>query len=615
MSEAEDRGLEAVQAALAKAVEFVPPPSDERADPPPHDGSPGDPLDPSRSPRLPEGCPVAPLGINGDHYYYLDASRQLRAVKAKDHSRLGVASLFGSRIDALYEHWPRKDKDSNITGWRPEKVAEILMASAADCGVWNVMGRTRGPGAWATEDGCLVYHVGDGLIFSRASGDAIARSGRPSVHPPGPGGRYVYPAAAAQPRPCDDQVPVGAKGPGQQVLDLLNTWHWKRGEIDAHLLLGWIAAAIVGGALDWRPLAWITGAKATGKSTLHKVIAWLLGDGLVSVADATPAGIWQKLGHASLPVAFDELEADEDNRRVNKVVELARLAASGALMLRGGADHVGSEFVARSCFVFSSILIPPLQSQDRSRMAILELKRLEKVSPPKMDAKSMGELGAQLRRRMLDQWPRFEETLDSYRQELAVNGGHGGRGADVFGTLLACADLVLFDASPETEALSGWSAKLKAANMSEIDDANHDHLLDHLRTTVLDVYRNGIKKTVGQIMLEAAGKAGEENFDVTAESQRVLGTYGMRYLVHPAGHELEGEWLAFANSHQGLAGLLQGTYWNKRSGTTGVWVQALERVQGARKSKSSVRFSGVGSRCVLVPFAQVLPEDGEEVES
>ena len=607
MSEAEDRGLEAVQAALAKAVEFKPSQDEGRADPPPHDAPPGEPLEPQCGSRLPEDCPVKPLGINGDFYYYLDANHQLRTVKVKDHGRLGIQGLFGNRIEELYRHWPSVDKEGRLKSWRAEKVAEALMAAAADCGVWNVMGRTRGPGAWLTETGALVYHVGDGLIFSGEPGGSSSRGGRPSVHPPGPDGRFVYPAAAPQPRPAEDRVPVGPGGPAQKVLDLLQTWHWRRGEVDAHLVLGWICAGIVSGALDWRPLLWIAGDKATGKSTLHKLIAWLLGDGLVSVADATPAGIWQKLGHASLPVAFDELEADEDNRRVNKVVELARLAASGALLLRGGADHVGSEFVARSCFLFSSILIPPLRSQDRSRMAILELKRLESITPPKMDAKSMGQLGAQLRRRMLDQWPRFAETLEAYRQELATNAGHGGRGADVFGTLLACADLALFDAPPESEALAGWSKKLKAVKMAEVRETGGDHesLLDQIRTSVLDVWRGGTKTTVGQILLAAAGKLDDAHAD-GLEAGRVLGTYGMRYLVYPPGTKLEGEWVAFANSHQGLARLLEGTHWAKRSGTTGVWVQALERVQGARHA--NLRFAGVASRCVLVPFNQVLPD-------
>ncbi len=608
MSDAEDSGIAAVRSVMDNAREIMPPAPE---DPPPAEPEgPNQPVNPRRKGRLPDDCPVKPLGINGGYYYYLDASRQLRELKAREHGRLDIQGLFGMEIDELYTHWPRHDRSGAVTGWRPEQAAEALMEAAAKRGVWNVMGRTRGPGAWLSETGELVFHVGDGLIRSRPPGEVIATHTRPEIEAPGPDGKYVYPAAAAQPRPCDQAVAAGDAGPGPELLALLSTWNWKRGDTDAQLLLGWVAAAIVGGALDWRPLAWVTGDAASGKSTLHKLIGWVLGEGLVSVADATPAGIWQKLGHASLPVAFDELEAEEDNRRVNKVVELARLAASGSLMLRGGADHVGSEFVARSCFLFSSILIPPLQSQDRSRMAIMDLQRLDATDPPKMDAKSMGALGARLRRRMLDQWPRFAETLDAYRQELAVNAGHGGRGADVFGTLLACADLVLDDHPPDSEVLKGWADKLKAAALAETRDAvsNHDYLIDHLRTSVLDAYRDGTKTTVGAFILEASGRGSEQiGLGGASKAQEVLGTYGMRYVLNPAGGRAkpEGEWVAFANSHNGLAGLLRDTIWSKRAGTTGVWVQALERVQGAQRG--NLRFAGVASRCVLVPYDQVIP--------
>ena len=33
-------------------------------------------------------------------------------------------------------------------------------------------------------------------------------------------------------------------------------------------MLGWLAAGKLGGALDWRPLIWVTGGSNTGKSTL-----------------------------------------------------------------------------------------------------------------------------------------------------------------------------------------------------------------------------------------------------------------------------------------------------------------------------------------------------------
>ena len=319
---------------------------------------------------LPDGCPVTPLGLQGELYYYLDALDQLRELKAKDHSRLNLVSLFGDDEGRLYDLWPRVTKDGQVIGWNPGKLAEELMAACARRGVWDVWGRLRGPGAWLADDGRLVLHCGDGLAISdppAEDGATPIKALRPAYQRPGPHERFVYPTAPAQPRPSEEVQLPNPNGPANNLLELLSTWRWARGETDAMLMLGWIACAVLGGALRWRPAVWITGDKHTGKSTLHELLRLVMGDALVSVSDATPAGIWQKLRHAILPVAIDEIEAEEDNRRANQVVALARSASSGGLVLRGGADHQGAEFIARSCFLLSSILMPPLLSQDRSR--------------------------------------------------------------------------------------------------------------------------------------------------------------------------------------------------------------------------------------------------------
>ena len=115
---------------------------------------------------------------------------------------------------------------------------------------------------------------------------------------------------------------------------------------------------MLGGALEWRPMVWVAGDKGTGKSTLQKVVKGVFGrGGLIPAVDASAAGLWQSLGHSSLPVALDEVESEEDNRRNNNLLKLARVAASGGQMLRGGSDHKQASFTVRSCFLFSSILI------------------------------------------------------------------------------------------------------------------------------------------------------------------------------------------------------------------------------------------------------------------
>lgn len=427
---------------------------------------------------LPDDCPVEPLGVDHDWVFYMDFNRQFRAVRVEKHSRLMMLSLYGAAgKPVLWRHWPRVNKDGETVGWRPEALQEALIAHASSLGVWDVYGRLRGPGAWLGADGELIYHCGDCLVIG---GRASELGAEPLVQMIAPGrqGYFVYPTGAAGPRPSNVSG-AGQNGAGAQVMRLFSNWNWLRGDVDSLLALGWCCAAMVGGALKWRPLIWITGDRATGKSWLHALIHDLFDKSIISVSDTSAAGLWQKLQHASLPIAIDEIEAEADNRRVLAVMTLARAAASGGMTLRGSADHQYAAFECRSCFFFSSVLIPPMGAQDRSRVAILELGSLDTgAGLPELirpTAREMAELGAQLRRRLMDAWHEFPQRLNTWRQALAVV-GHDGRGADLFGVLLALADLVLHDAPPSGDELVAWTQRLRAADIAARGDDAPDHV-------------------------------------------------------------------------------------------------------------------------------------------
>lgn len=552
-------------------------------------------------PKLPEACPVVPLGVLGDTGYFLDDLRQLRAVAAREMSRLGILALFGRRNHLLYEFWPRRKQAEDgawiTTGWRPELAQEALMSAAARKGVWNPFDRVRGCGSWLDDNGGLLLHCGDTLI---AANRRLA---------PGVVGRYVYPAAPPAPQPWPVAVP-GEGGPAATLLSTLQSWNWRRRDLDALLLLGWIGAAMIGGAIDWRPCCWITGGKSTGKSTLQKLLQRLFDGALISVSDASAAGVWQKLGHATVPVAIDELEAEEDNRQAQRVVKLARQAASGGLVLRGGADHTGSEFMARSCFLFSSVLMPPLLGQDRSRMAICELGELTGDAAPDIAPARLRELGQQLLRRLVDRWPAWNDTLAVYRQALA-DVGHGARGADVFGTLLAAADLLLHDAAPHSDHAAELAERLAVLSLAESDDDMRDEerCLQHLLTSIIPPDGSSNKHAVGEWVRRAAGGT---HFDADAAmAQQILGTYGVKVLRAP-GAGGKADRLAVANAHAGLARLFAGTHWASRSGTSGVWSQALKRLPMTESSKKTLWFAGGSGKATVLPLALLNLADDDD---
>jgi hypothetical protein len=523
------------------------------------------------------GCPVQALGVHGKLFFYLDILGQLHAVD--NHTKDRMRALFGGRSDLLMAQWPTYSRgaDPKVVGWKQEDAAASMQRACAEKGVWNAFERVRGLGAWPDPDGGVALHCGDAVLY------------RGDWRSPGEIDGYVYPSAPRVPRPLE-ALPAGAR-PAGELLDVLDTWAWLRGDLDAYLLLGWICGAMFGGAIDWRPLVWITGDKGTGKSTVQKLIRLVMGGegAILQSTDATEAAVRQFLMQSTVPVALDELEADADNRRAFAVIKLARQAASGGVVLRGGADHTGQEFRARSAFLFSSILIPPLLDQDISRIALLELMPLERgETSPEIEPKRWGRVGRELRRQVLEQWSRLQRTLELYRQALHGR-GHDARGCDQFGTLLAMADLAMHAEPPDRARCELWAGRLSAEVVREQTDQMSDwqRMITHLMGQHLDMWRGGDRHTVGRWCLAAAGLLETPDPLKAADA---LPSYGLR--IEGRGETAR---LFMANNHPGLAGLFEGTHWHATGGQKGVWAQAAKRIPGAR-AEPNLRYAGVPSR-------------------
>ena len=639
--------LSVVRSALGNPIEA---PADDYAAEPPKKGG--------RPPKaMPDDCPVEPVGTEDGTFWFLSALGELRALSADKVARNHILGLFAPETDYVFETWPKKKwvaktgpdgkpiKDDNgenvmvqiTTGWDTDEVGRLLMDVAAQRGVWNAREKVRGRGAWIDDDGMLVLHCGNHVLI----GGAWRR--------PGLYEDMVYPTQPPSPKPVGDPKATGeeicpnlvgelrARGveiaadasPAHVLLELLRTWSWTRPNIDPLLLMGWIGSAMIGGALDYRPLAWITGGKATGKSALQKVMGWLFGTtGILQSPDASEAGVRQVLGQQSLPVAIDEAEADPDNRKVLALVTLARLAAtSQGNVLRGGQDHKGHEFRATSCFLFSSILVPPIPPQDKSRLAMLELERLAAGSrEPRYDKREMMALGQWLRRRMLDKWSVWPRVLEAYGDALIDYGDQDGRAASQFGTLLAAAHVLTEDDLPDEEHLVAVGGQYAKDRLSETNDLTDEAALclGHLASSHVMLDRGTEPRTVGDWLLQATipvsvdfGIEGENKGKRRTANER-LQRIGLKVLrfesVTGRGADrpkpmIGVDYVAVASQHQGLAKLFQDSKWAR-----GVWSQALKRTPGAMGGEKQ-RIGGVTAACVLVPVSAIVEHDGEAAEA
>lgn len=572
---------------------------------------------------LPPGCPVQPLGLDASTMFLQDQLGQFVEIPRKEMGQTLIQSLFGRRQNYLYWAWPsfrpRKGRElPEVGGWKPEKVRETLVSAAAERGPFNPVDRVRGLGAWRGRNGELVWNAGERLYHSNRKKTRRDKSVDYEPRATGMVDGKFYTRRHDILEPWPEEVP-SAGGPIEALLRALQTWNWERPEVDPILFLGWLASAIIGGALDWRSAIFVIAAKGAGKSELQKLAEAVMGEALVHAADATAASIYQHVRNDSLPVCVDELEAEADNRKGMGVVKQARLAASGGLILRGGANGTGTEFKARSSFFFSAINPPPLDPQDHSRMAILRLRPLKSdvTSKPTIDADVTGPM---LLRRMMDGWERLPEMLKAY-QDVLRRAGHDQRGQDTFGTLLACAEIALgLEAAEaagvptvEADGADWWGAQLPPP---EDRSDNWKQCLEYLLTAPVDDWRGYTHKTVGAFLRDIF-EGGQGGLD--AGGELLLDDAGVKKIqerLHSAGLGLvlkansaprqHGLMLAVPPNSQALARLFRDSKWAGAPGVGG-WENALRqapetivwRGPDARKF-NRVYISGVQSRCLLV---------------
>lgn len=602
----------------------------EGLDPPeasaPAPAEPAQPRGPDRPKReIWKGCPVTPLGVNGDFAYLLDTNQQMRAVKKIERSV--IMSLFANRLPALCHNFPKwaKDPDSGAMYRRPgqfegDAAAMAIYAACAEKGLFNPDGAVRGVGAWIDDDGALVYHTGDQLIIGGKALDPTLHQGK------------IYPAYPAIPHPAAGPEVTDAP---ERALETFASWNWTRPEIDPQLCLGMIGIQFLGGALAWRPTFWNTGARSSGKSTFQTLLKHLHGPGgLVQSTDTTKSGVTSRIGHSSLPVALDELEpGDEGSGKEKFLIELARVASSGGEWMRGSADQKGASGNVYSPFFFSSIIIPgALKSQDLSRLVILSLEALpETASAPSIRPEVWRKRGAAIKRLLIDRWPSWQARLDLWREAFAEQ-KITGRNADNYATIMAMAQMAQSAELPTSEELTGWTAKVARhvrASTEEIG-SDADEIVTHLLSQQFDPMRRGERHTIAA-WIKAAGhrpRAGRRLFggagtsddpyltsqddaatlaDHAKKANNSLASQGLRVIGTPEAPVL----FVATKQLQGLKDLFSHSQW-----AGGAWTQSLTRIKGAKANCGPRYLDGQQTKGTEIPFTSMpglLAFDGDEV--
>ncbi|MBW4972094.1 hypothetical protein KZZ08_00595 [Roseovarius mucosus] len=577
--------------------------------PPPQDRGPGGGSGDRPRGEIFEGCPVKPLGVCGDLAYFLDANGQLRAAKKMENQVL--QSLFGHQINKLRRAFPifvNNAEKGEPPIWQIDKkkvdfqyASLVIWEAVSECGVFNPQNAVRGVGAWTDDQGHLVYHTGNAILY------------RGERYVPGRIGPHIYPAAPPIPHPADN---LDAPDPVPPLMQTLESWNWSRPDLHPFVALGMISIQMLCGALDWRPVFWLIAAAGSGKSEFQKLLKQLHGDGgLVQSTDATQRGITSQLGQSSLPVALDELEpGDERSTKEKSIIELARIAASGGSWLRSSADQTGVTGKIYSAFLFSSVLIPgAMKTQDLQRLIRLEMEPLTMGAPKlNLDPRTWGARGRRLKAMLIQRWDTWPERQSMWRHALEL-AGVMGRDADNWSAVLAMADMAQSEDLPTQEICAAWAQKVAFQVTADKPDVGNDAeaMLLHLMSQTLDPFRRGEQWTIAQWIMAAAGLPAapralleklpdqgiaDTRTDRMKAANGVLAGVGLRVYYDDAEPSL----FIMNKQIQGLKDIFRFSDW-----AGGVWSQSAKRVPGAVATPSPATLAGISSRGYKMPLKSI----------
>ena len=404
------------------------------------------------------------------------------------------------------------------------------------------MSTIYGRGAVRTEEGKVLWHLGDRILqadrelpLEEAEGIWLAE---PRIE--------LYPSAS------EKEI--------KEAAEAILAYRWYS-EQDAKRFLGWIAAAIAGGALAWRPHLMIPAEAGAGKSWLmEQVLQRIMGPLLIRIADGTPASVARYTDASSLPVVLEEAGG-----WVAQILPLLRIAAGGdGFRLR--ADSASRGVVAQSPrfpALISSTTVPDMAAADASRISLVRLGR-EVADWPQVEARIVQALGVsrQIRSAMIRGSEKIVKIAAHVTRNLQADGGIKSRDALMAGALT-----------------SGWWWW----------GLGDDHVMPHSsRPDSADA---------PEALLEVLALRVRSESNLETSIAEVLGDLKREsQIADLLGVKRSGDELLIAPGHRGLVKALNKTY------LKGVDLRLLlKQIDGVEDADNPLWFGSVKRRALIVP--------------
>jgi len=526
--------------------------------------------------------PFRCLGYDRNYYYYMAAgTHTILQLTLAQHNKAHLMGL------ATLNFWEREFPCKSGADW--DCAVDYMLRTCESIGFFSPA-LVRGRGAWF-DDGRIVVHLGNKVIVDD------------KVYSPDKVPSTFYYEAGIRMR-ADIGNPL-SNTEATRFASLLEMLPWSK-PIDARLLAGWCVCAHIGGALLWRPHAWVIGRKGSGKShTMAEIVKPIMGDNCFFIqGESTGAGIRQNLGRDSLPVLFDESEGEDENaaQRMQNILSLVRQSSSdtGGIIAKGTPSGKAQNFDIRSCFIFSSINASLVQMSDKSRVTVLELDENKRHTEFEDILKEEADLltPEYIRKfyaRALSLAGIIRANSTIFSKVMAGVFGEQ-RAGDQMGTLLAGAyslfshKIIAYEDAKEWVAAQDWAErKAEVSNMNDEKSLWSFILQQKLRAKVSGGdeefpigYLLDIARGIGYLLPDVVKPDAEKAKDILMRN----------------GIKAEQDCVYVANENPYLQRMLRESPWRTN------WGQTLKRLPGAYPSDKTIYFGYKGSeqRATVIPF-------------
>ncbi len=399
----------------------------------------------------------------------------------------------------------------------------------------------------------------------------------------------------------------------ERLLKLIQRFTFKDNG-NAAILFGWLATALIGGVLSWRPHAFLYGPPNTGKTTLHNLIAYVLAPMVVAAdGQSTEAGIRQRLGPDALPVLLDEFETDTGSRRLQGIIRLARSASSAeSPLLRGTPEGKAMQFSIKASFLFSAVNVVGMTPADQTRILTMELRAHD--SDPIVGAEIEAELahfenlGPRWCGYVVGLAETILEAIPVYASAMQV---FDSRLRKTFATLLSGMFVTLNRRVPTLDEAKADVENYRQTIEGHQRDQERDNAqecLSHLLAHVERSPENGDKPIGFWLASELNRLRFGVQPNVEPDSKRIVGNLQAKFRINNVK-----EGLLIKNGSVPMDRIFTGTRW-----ANGAWNRALGQLPGAFRLENPERFpnSPGKHRCLGIPL-QYLPEldDGDETDA